>query len=170
MDPAQRLRRITDLFEEGEVVPLGMDTTGPILVWINKLNSFQVEEARRDGVARRGMRLSELGRPDPPDGAALDSEVENMPLDELRQAWVNQQAEEMYLAALDDIDAEPEWRDRLDVIRRMPTLLEEANAAADDPRRQELLDAQTSYFEAIASGQQNKQGQALKDAEGKDRD
>src|SRR3954466_14924513 len=116
MDYAQRLRRITDLFEEGVVVPLGVDQTGDLLLWVNKLNSFQTEEARRDGVARRGMRLSELGKPDTPERAAIDSEVETMTLDELRQAWVNQQAEEMYLAALDDIDAEPEWRERLDVI------------------------------------------------------
>ena len=71
MDPAERLRRITDLFEEGVVVPLGEDLDGPILLWVNKLNSFQVEEARRDGVARRGMRLAELGKPDTPERAAI---------------------------------------------------------------------------------------------------
>src|SRR3954466_13668623 len=100
MDPAQRLRRITELFEEGVVVALGEDTTGPILVWVNKLNSFQTEEARRDGIARRGMRLAALGRLDTPERAAITSEVDNMTIEELRTAYVSQMAEEQYLQAL----------------------------------------------------------------------
>src|SRR3954465_15752048 len=132
MDYAQRLRRITDLFEEGVVVPLGVDQTGDLLLWVNKLNSFQTEEARRDGIARRGMRLAELGKPDTPERAAIASEIEQMSIEDLRLAWGNLQIEELYLAALNDVEAEPEWREKLDTIRRMPTLLEEAHAADDD--------------------------------------
>jgi hypothetical protein len=170
MDLAERLRRITDLFEEGVVVPLGEDLDGPILLWVNKLNSFQVEEARRDGVARRGMRLADLGKPDNPERAAMLSEVEQMTLDEVRQAWTKQQAEEQYLTALDDVDSDPEWREKLDVIRRMPTLLDEAGAAPDDPRRQELRDLQRNYYAAIAEAQKSLQDQTFKDSEGAERE
>ena len=140
------------------MVSLGDDLDGPILVWVNKLNSFQTEEARRDGVARRGMRLAELGKADTPERAAIDSEVEQMTDDELRQAWVNQQAEEMYLAALDDIDSEPEWREKLDVIRRMPTLLEEANAAATTHAAPSCSTRRPATSRPSPSARQNKQG------------
>lgn len=165
MDFTERLRRITDLFVEGTGVYLGDDPQGhPILVWVNKLNSFQVEEARRDGAARRGLRLAELGKPDTPERAAMNSEVVLWTVEELRQRWVNQKSEELYLDVLNDIEADPEWRDKLGMIRRLPTLLREANAAEDDPRRQELVEMQQGYFQAIADGQEQKQKDALREA------
>jgi hypothetical protein len=45
------LDRVTDLWVEGTTVYLGEDPQGPLCLWVNTLNSFQHDDARRDGQA-----------------------------------------------------------------------------------------------------------------------
>ena len=171
MDFDGRLRRITDLFVEGTEVYLGDDKDGnPVLIWVNKLNSFEVEEARRDGSSRRGLRLAELAQPSAPERQSLIAEVAMWPDDKLRERWVGQKVEELYIDVVNDIEAEEEWRENLDVMRRLPTLLAEANAAPDDPRRQQLMELQEAYFTAIRERQEVKQREQLREAEALSRD
>jgi len=171
MDFDGRLRRITDLFVEGTELYLGDDRDGkPILIWVNKLNSFEVEEARRDGASRRGLRLAELAQPSAPERQSLIAEISLWPDDKLRERWVGQKIEEIYLDVINDIESEDEWRQNLEVMRRLPTLLQEANAADDDPRRQQLVELQEGYFKEIRDRQGIKQRESLRDAEALSRD
>jgi hypothetical protein len=170
MDFGQRLRRITDLFTEGVAVNFGDDPDGhPVLVWINKLNSFEVEEARRDGAARRGVRLAALGEEDSPERAALRAEVGFWSDEELAERWVLQKSEEHYLDALNDIEADSKWKDKLESLRRLPTLMREASGAEDDPRRDELIALQQEYYTAISDLQKKRQADAAKDASNMER-
>lgn len=165
VDFEQRLRRITDLFVEGTEVNLGDDPQGnPVLIWVNKLNSFEVEEARRDGAARRGLRLAALADESAVERQAIAAEVALWNDEQLQTAWVNQKVEEFYLDAINDIETEEEWREKLVTLRRLPTLLQDAAAQSDDPRRDELIALQESYYREIADRQQSKQKQAMRDA------
>jgi len=171
MDFDGRLRRITDLFVEGTEVYLGDDKNGePVLIWVNKLNSFEVEEARRDGASRRGLRLAELAQPSAPERQSLIAEVSMWPDEKLCERWVGQRVEEIYIDVVNDIEAEAEWRENLDVMRRLPTLLEEADASPDDPRRQQLMELQEGYFKQIRERQEVKQREQMREAETLSRD
>lgn len=150
-----RLRRVTDLFVEGTECFLGTDDTGkPVVVWVNKLNSFEMEEARQDGLVARGLALMQLAKPDNPERLSLANTVEGWSTEELVEALVEQRTEELYLDVLNELEADEEWAEKLSILRRMPALLADTKAAEDDPRRQELYQLQTDYLEAVRQGRE----------------
>jgi hypothetical protein len=166
-----RLRRVTDLFVEGTEVFLGTDDDGkPVTIWVNKLNSFETEEARRDGMVRRGQRMIELAKDDNPEYRHILALIETWSDDQLREARVEQRAEEIYLEVINDIQGDKEWAEKLAVIRRMPTLLEDEKAPASDPRHAQLEELQNAYLTEIRQRQETKAKQALRDLASEDRE
>jgi hypothetical protein len=166
MDTIGRLRRVTDLFVEGEAIFLGNDEQDePVLIWVNKLNTFEIEEARRDGIVKRGLKMRDLADRDNPERAAFDAEVQLMSDEKLRQAWVNHHVEEMYLDVVNDIETSEEWRAKVEEMRRMPQLLRDAGVGDDDPRWKQLEELQIEYMQAIRNGQEKKQNESLREAE-----
>lgn len=166
-----RLRRVTDLFVEGTEMPLGMDDQNkPVVVWVNKLNSFEVEEARRDAVAARGLRLLELEKEDNPERQAMLSQVGRWSDDRLREARVDQQSDELYLAVVNDLEADEEWGEKIGMLRRLPQLLQDENAPVDDPRRKQVDELNGAYLEQLQERLRKAQQDALKDFEGLDRE
>ena len=166
MDVNARFKRVTDLFVEGEEVYLGDDPAGdPVVIWVNKLNSFEIEEARRDGIVQRGLMMRDLAKEDNPNRQAFFAELNLLTDEKLREAWVNQKVEELYLEVLDEVETSLEMREKVEMMRRLPTLLDDTGAAPDDPRRQQLADLQTEYVEAIRKGQEKRQHEALREAQ-----
>jgi hypothetical protein len=160
------LRRVTDLFVEGNALPLGMDAENkPVVVWVNKLNSFEVEEARRDGVAQRGLRLMELSDPDGPELKAQRHHLSKLEEHELRAARVGQMGDEIYLRVMNDLEAEEEWVEKLGILRRLPSLLMDANAPADDPRHAQLEQLNAEYLQAVRDRLAKGERDALTDLE-----
>ena len=157
-----RLRRGTDLFVEGDALFLGMDDGHkPVLIWVNKLNSFEAEEARRDGLARRGERVLQLSKPDNPERLALQASLDLWSMQQLAEARANQQAEEIYLNVVNDIEADPEWAEKIALIRRLPSLLEDQQVPDDDQRRKDLDEIRTGYLNQLRVRQEQAQQQRL---------
>lgn len=148
-----RLRRVTDLFVEGIPLQMGMNDGQDVLVWVNKLNSFEAEEARRDARVRRGIRISELAKQDSPELAAVQTQVDSMTVEQLAEARVKQMQDEIYLEAINQVDTDPKMREALDQAQRGAALLDDEKAPADDPRRQALREVQTTYLEALRVAQ-----------------
>lgn len=167
----ERLRRVTDLFVEGTEVYLGQDDKHqPVVIWVNKLNSFETEEARRDGMVRRGQRMIELTKDDNPEFTHMRAVVSGWTDEQLRRQRVDQRAEEIYLDVVNDLQGEEDWREKVAILRRMPTLLDDEKADADDPRRQEVEDLQTGYLTEIRKRQEAKQKETLQEYAGTERD
>lgn len=159
-----RLRRVTDLFVEGTERHLGMDNENkPILIWVNKLNSFEVEEARRDGLVRRGERMMQLSKEESPERLSLKSSISRWTDDELAEARVNQVTEEIYLQVINEIEGEEAWRDKLGMLRRLPQLLADQQAPEGDPRRTQLDEIITEYLDTIRTRQEARQKDRLAD-------
>lgn len=170
MDINARFKRVTDLFEEGTELLLGYDDERqPVIIWVNKLNSFEVEEARRDGIVHRGLKMRDLGKEDNPEREAFYAEVRLLTDEKLREAWVNQRVEEMYLDVVDEVETDPEMREKVEMMRRLPALLNDSEAGEDDERRQQLLDLQVEYMEALRKGQDKRHREGMKEAEGFER-
>jgi hypothetical protein len=128
------LQRVTDLFVEGAEAFLGTGDDGkPVVVWMNKLNSFEVEEANRDASVRRAERMAELG-PESPETRGAKVEIDLMSDTELREAIVNDQDAEITSEAYDNLQARKDWRELDDHIRRAPQLLADDGVSPDDPR------------------------------------
>lgn len=163
-----RITRLTALFSEGTEVLLGFDNdktpAEPVVVWVNKLNSFETQEARADGSARRSERMHQLGKADSPEKLGYDVELSAMSHEQLAQQLVESKADEIYLSVLNDIEMDPDFVERRDRIERLPSLLEDAGAADDDPRREQLHQDHVEWLQAIADGQKAKQLEAYEDA------
>lgn len=148
----ERLRRVTDLFVEGRVVSLGLEDDGtPIVVWVNKPNSFEVEEARRDGMTARADRIMSLKDPLDPEHRNLRDQMERWSAEELREARVNQESDRLWLEVVNDIEGDEAWREKLEYLRRQPTLLDDEQAPDDDARRTRLTDIREGYEKEIES-------------------
>jgi hypothetical protein len=145
-----KLARITDLFVEGTELRLGEDQTGAVVVvWVNKPNSFEEQEARADGMAARAGKIIALQREDSTELVNLHEQIGRTDDEALARSLAELYYDEDYLLGLDDVEAEPAWREKLDYIRRMDSLLKDGKAAEDDPRWADLHDANVSYINSV---------------------
>lgn len=166
-----RLRRVTDLFVEGAEAFLGLDDDGvPVVIWVNKLNSFEVEEARQDGIVARGMALMQLSKEDNSERAALIGAMIEWSDDEVISGLVDQKSEHLYIDVLNDMEADEDWKERLTILRRLPELLRDADAATDDPRRTQLYDLQTEYLEEMRVRREKAEAEARREFDGMTRE
>lgn len=145
-----RLKRVTDLFVEGRELYLGddPDNNQPIVIWVKKPNSFESEEARRDGLAARSGRMLELREDDDPERLNLVENVKRWDDDELITMRLSQEADEMWMSALNELRTDDEWREKLDYLDRTPMLLADEGADAEDPRHEKLNDLNREYLDA----------------------
>lgn len=111
------LKRVTDLFVEGLEVVL-REGADPVLLWVNKLNSFETEEARRDGMAARSRYILSLKEIGTPEWANLQATVTEMGETGLKDELVALQDNDFFLKAADSIRLDPEWAERLAVVER----------------------------------------------------
>lgn len=166
-----RLRRVTDLFIEGTEAFLGRDPAddSPVLIWVNKLNSFEVEEARQDGMVARGVRAMQLTKEDNPERLGVQSSMQGWSDTELINRVVEQKSEETYLDVLTDLEGDEKWREKLAMMRRMPGILEDAKVPDDDSRRQTLQEVQTEYLDALRVARDKAADAMRKDLKARDR-
>ena len=144
-----KFKRVTDLFEVGRLVVLDDDPTDPVCVWVNKINPFEQEEARKDGQVGRARAQMRLEDPDSPETAIFDQTVAGRTVEQLTNGLVNSHYNEDYVAALDDVRALEGWADKLDVLERGDAQL--ADAGIDDPDEAARLAALNGeYLTAVA--------------------
>lgn len=144
----ERLRRVTDLFVEGVELPMGAESDGtPVVIWINKLNSFEQEEVRRDAVAKRGMRIATLSNEDNPELIALQATIKDWSSEQLAQARVNQLGNDLYLQGINLVEGDAKMREKVDLVRRAPELLQ--GVPQDDEQWKTVQQAQRDYMKAI---------------------
>lgn len=146
MSNKQKLKRIVDLFTEGDVCFLGDDESAqPICVWVNKCNSIEEEEARMDAQSARTQFLLSLADPFHPEMQNANMILSEMSDEEIFKAAAEQKYEENLTLAVHDVESDEEWTDKLDYIRRQPELLDDAGVAEDDPRRKQLDEYNSEY-------------------------
>lgn len=159
-----RLKRVSDLFVEGTECYLGDDDEGkPVVIWVNKLNSFEVDEAKRDGTIRRAERIAELARPDSPELRGLLAEIGLWTDEQVREAYVGGQDDRLYLEALADLEVDPKFREAQEYIRRAPGLMADDDLATNDPRYLALEEANQTYMTMVSEAQAQKQRELLAD-------
>lgn len=157
----ERLRRITDLFVEGTELHLGEDDAGPVLVWVNKLNPFQVQEAQKDAQARRFLAIGRLKESGEYDG--MVAEVGLLPDEQLCQEYVAMCVNEIYLDALNDIDLDKELREQREAIERAAELAE--GQPADSPVHSVAESIESTWMAKLRELQERKTAERLAEAQ-----
>jgi len=160
------LNRLTALFVEGAEAYLGDGPDGkPVVVWMNKLNSFETEEAHRDASVRRAERMGELG-PDSPETRGALAEVGMWTDEELRRAIVNGEDGAIMSEALDNLQAEEDWGELQDYIARAPMLLQDESVQPGDPRFETLNEKTAEYTRRLQEELDKVTDQHIKDLAG----
>lgn len=169
---SNKFKRIVDLFSEGETCFLGDDETAkPICVWVNKLNSLEEEEARLDGQSARTEKMVAVADLNHPETQSMYMTLEEWTDEELFQAAANQKGDMMVALAVADVEADEEWKDKVEYLRRQPQILDDAKVAADDPRREQLVETNSKYIAAIEAAYEKRMAEVLEEvkAEGKEK-
>lgn len=145
------LQRVSDLFVEGKAVVLGVDADDkPVIVWVNKLNSFEREESIRDGTVRRSERMAELAG-NSPEIQALHVEMSMWPDDELRKVVTDTYNDEIWMEAMNNLQTQSDFRELEDFVRRAPSLQADDAIPEDDPRRTTLVEKSEEYTTRVTA-------------------
>lgn len=155
-----RLHRVTELFETGREIVLRDDgpVTGtgvgsePVLVWVNKLNTFQRGDAQRDGQAAQARRLASLTDDSDEIRAVVTRLDLAEPAEVIEYVLMPLQAEAR-VAARDDVLAEPDWFEKRGLLERAVSLEEGGNPPTEEERAaqdQLLADFESAIGEATA--------------------
>lgn len=157
-----RLRRVTDLFVEGETIFLGREDDGtPICIWLNKMNPFEEEEARRDGQAHRGLRMAALQAEDSPERQGLTAEMALWDTDTLAVKYVTLRSDELMAEIYDDLYADTELTEKMRQAQRLPQLLKDSGVPEEDPRWAEIDRLNAEWMKAF----DDKRKQVVREAE-----
>ena len=134
--------RVTELFVEG--TELVLDQHDPVLVWINKLNPFQLEEARRDGQAARTRFTLALNDPRSEESQAFDLQGSRITDEVVARGMAQSKYNQFLVQASDELRADEEWKDKADALERANSDL--ANRPDDDPEVVAMQQLSDDYF------------------------
>lgn len=148
-DRIAKFHRVTDLFIEGKEVVLEESETEPVLVWVNKLNAFEQDEARRDGNVGRARGTLALDDPESPESQSFEGNLGVAEKDVLIRALIQLRTNEFYIAALDDIRTKDEWKDKVDLVERGLTLSADHPQGPTDEEREQFDKLLTKYDERV---------------------
>lgn len=112
-----QFKRVTDLFVQGREVVF-QEEPEPLLAWAQKLNPFEYEEARRDGLVARSRVTLQLQDASSDDYRLMRADVGTMSDDALIEAINNSKSALDIAEALDGMRADDTWSEKLDVLER----------------------------------------------------
>ncbi len=160
-----RLHRVTELFENGRVMVIA-DQAGqdPVLVWIAKLNTFQRGDAQRDASAVRARRVAGL-TDDSDEMRAIKVRLATMTRDQKVEFILSPKESQAYLSAHDDIRADPEWKDRIQLMERAESIAADGNPPTST-EAEELARIQQEYADAVEAAAAQRMEDAKHEYEG----
>ena len=164
------MKRVTDLFVEGTEYYVGDDANGPVVFWINKLNPYQTEEARRDGGSARSQRMARLADPEDLETKGIIAELSLWTDENLAEQCLAQRSDELYLDAFNDLDTDEGMKDLRERVERMPQLLGDSNASEEDQRVKDTIEDQENWFTALHEAMEKKNREALSDLKAQPRE
>ncbi len=142
-----RLHRVTELFETGREMLISDRDTEPVLVWVAKLNTFQRGDAQRDAAAVRARRVAGLSD-DSDEMRAITVRLATMTNEQKIEFILAPKESQAYLSAHDDVRADPDWKDRLQLLERSDSIAAGGNPPSPK-EHEEILKIQQEYGEAV---------------------
>lgn len=124
-----KLRRIQDLLTEGKVLDIPADGE-TIRLWIAKPTAFERDEAASDGRSARALRSLKFDA-DEGEQAILTDRLKTLGRDKIVEGLAQAKSNDFYLQAMDEINADPEWNERMEALRRGQALIDDAGGRLD---------------------------------------
>lgn len=145
MSSRSKYRKLTDLYADGVEVLLDSDD-GLVVMWVQALNKFEVEEARQVASTTRSrytLAVKSVGSPEYDQvKAAFNSRTPEAVINEL----VANKATEHFLAAHQELEVDPEWKERHEIIRRTEDI---EHLDPDHPERIALTEINAQWISEV---------------------
>jgi len=158
-----RIKRVTDLFEEGREVVLDDNLEDPVLVWVNKINPFEQEECRKDGSVGRARAMLRLDDPESAESLLFGQALQGRSKENLAQALAYANQNEDYVNALDDVRSDEDWKDRLELLERGDQQLLDSGVPMDDDESKLLAEINRAYMKHLAELVEKRQQKRIRD-------
>ncbi len=142
MADSPALRRVTDLFVEGTEMVL--DEHDPVIVWVNKLNPFQMDEARKDGQAARTRLTLAMSNPLSEESQLFDVQAARLDDEVIARGMAQAKYNQFLVEVADDLHADEDWKDKANAMDRAAEQLN--GLPATDPRVQAADEIANEYF------------------------
>lgn len=110
---SQRFRRLTDLFVQGRAVKLPDDTH----LWVQVINAYERDECINDAQVARArlvLALKENGS----ERIKVEARLTEKGRDVLISDLADVKTEAKYAEIVNEIEADPEWREKVNILRR----------------------------------------------------
>lgn len=145
-----KLRRVQDLFTEGKVVFLERQDPNyqePVAepFWVSKPTAFERDEALKDARAARARRAIRFDT-DPDEQEIVQGQLHAMTSDDVIDTLIGAKGNEHYIKALDELKADEDWAERIDVLDRAG-LEDDRDSTVED--RAVMRTITTEYLAAI---------------------
>lgn len=142
MSSRSKYRKLPDLFVQGAELVFEDGT----VMWLQVMNPFEVDEARKDAQtarARFSLAMKEIGTPEYDQVRASFSDRGS---DEIVDELVEGKQSEIFVKASNDIETDPEWKDKLDIIQRSDDILA---LPEDDPEHMLLAQVNAEWVAEV---------------------
>jgi hypothetical protein len=110
------LARLTQLFAEGKELVLTPGSGDPVVLWIAKLNAFEEEQANQAGRVARARLINAIREIGTPEWDWLQAQKGDTVSVAMVEAIVQSKESELFVKALNDLRADPDWRERLEIM------------------------------------------------------
>lgn len=119
-DARMRFRRLTELYVEGRAVPMRDGS----FIWVQAMNPFERDEAIRDFQAARSRVMYGLRNKESESYKSAAAGFYAQDPAEVAREIVNAKLEGEYPRILQSIDQDPDWSERLQMLRRSQDVLD----------------------------------------------
>ena len=153
------LRRVTDLFIEGTEMVL--DEEDPVLIWINKLNPFQVDEARKDGQAARTGLMLAMSNPLSEESQLFDVQGTRLTDETIARAMAQTKYNQFLVEVADDMHSDEDWSEKSNAMERSEEQV--ADLPEDHPDRAALATLTEEWFGEMTTRIEGKREQEFTD-------
>ena len=135
-----KYRRLPDLYVDGKVLVLKDGT----VMWLQVLNPFEADEARHDAQVARSRLVMALTRHGSDEMAFVETAYWQDGIEGARKRLVEAKASDRLLSSVESIDNDPDWTERLDIIRRS-----DGDRPYEEAEKELLAALQVEYIDEI---------------------
>lgn len=134
------------------------------IIWCQVLNDFEISDARRQAAAARARYTLSMGKDiDSDERRQLDAAYSERETKDIINDIVEVRRAEHMTTATNEIESDPEWKERWEVLRRSSDV---EDRPEEDPERQVLVKVQGEWIAAIEEIIEHEQGRTLRQLEG----
>lgn len=167
-----KIAKLSRLFVEGrELVFPSPD--GDIVIWVQKLSTFLVEQCNHEGRVARARKMMEVREIGSSEFDLFQAQMLDATKDKLVAGLVQTKHDETFLQVLRDLRSDAEWRERIEVLEHSGEQV--IGKPADDPENRLLASIAVDYNQEVmkrveqASAEYKAELEALSEDELRDR-